>query len=105
MKATAIRSENVEIDISTSEITKLLLSGEYDDYAAMVFALEKKWLEKLKFIPDSYVDEHGMWVEEWEEYGGSHSWTRSEKRREATQEEIRTFEMFQALRRLVPTLR
>ena len=100
MKAKATRSEHVEIDISEYEISKLIRSGEYTENATMLHALERNWCAKIGYTSDPYIKD-GYWWEEWEESGGSHSWTNREKRTKATEKEMEIWENFQNLRKLL----
>ena len=101
MKARATQTAFVEVDISKTEISDLIRKGEYAENGTMFHALQCNWCASLGFTADSHIDKDGYWIEEWEDYGGSHSWTNREKQRKATEEEVEIWETFQKMRKML----
>ena len=96
MKARATRTEHVEIDISTSEISELIRDGKYAEMQTLLHGARRSWIEKIGYTGDIYIKD-GKWFEESEGYGGSHSWTDTEEKSKASKKEQAIWDHFVAL--------
>ena len=86
MQVSGVKTEHVTIEISESEVKKILLNTNLP-ISLLISALRKSFKSKLGFGPDHYIKDN-MWMFEFEEYGGSHSWFRTVEIRPVTQAEL-----------------
>ena len=98
MKAKATRTEDIEIEISTHEISTLIRDGDYAEIQTLLHGAKRTWIAKVGYTGDIYInDADGYWYEDWEDGGGSHSWTNSDKKSKATKDEQAIWDHFEVL--------
>jgi len=96
MKVKARRSEYVDVDISTHEISELIRRGEYAELSVMFFGVRMAWCKQVGHDGDVHIKD-GKWFVDSECGGGSHSWTSTDETGRATKAEMEIWGNFEKL--------
>lgn len=83
---TKILVEEVELDLSDSELKRVVTSGDVP-LIDLLHGLRQTFLKRIGVDEDAVINDLGLWEYSYEEGGGSHSWTKTKTEREATNNE------------------
>ena len=98
MQVQGTRSQSITFDISEYEVSQLINDGEYTEMGTMIHGAQMTWCKNVVgHSRDAFIKD-GQWMVEWEDGGGGHSWTERKELGNATPEEIKIWEHFQALK-------
>lgn len=94
MKVKGTKTEFVEVDISTSDISNLIDNGEYTNIQTLFSGARRSWILRVTGLSGEVYIKDGYWYTAWEEDGGGHSWSATEKMTKATKIEKDIWDRF-----------